>query len=154
MKNIKYILLNLFLAVFIISFNNCEDKKTPEPDLTTKEIKTGFLVNKSNGWSSKSMTVPSISATTEDQWEDFKLSVSASTMSTSGHATGANAVWPSGGWEMSEDGNTITRTSDDVVMSVLTLTATSFRVSFTVPDGTEINGRITSMDGDYTFDLE
>ena len=154
MKTIKYVLLILCLAIFIISFNNCGEDEPEPPDPTTKEIRTGFLVNKSNDWSLKSITVPSISATTEDQWIDFKLSVSTSTMSTSGHATGANAVWPSGGWEMSEDGNTITRTSDDVVMSVLTLTATSFRVSFTVPDGTEINGRIASLDGDYIFDLE
>ena len=153
MKTIRNICLILSLTVFIISFNNCNEDKPEPPDPTTKEIKTDFLVNKSNDWTLKSITVPSISATTEDQWVNFKLSVSLSSMTTSGHASGATAVWPSGGWTMSEDAKTITR-ADGVVMSVLTLTATSFRVSFTVPDGTEISGRIAALDGDYVFELE
>lgn len=153
MKTIKYILLILCMAIFVLSFYSCKDDET-KPEPTQKEIKTGFLVNKPNDWTLKSITVPSISATTEDQWINFKLSVTLPSMTTSGHASGATAVWPSGGWEMSEDGNAITRTSDDIVMSVLTLTATSFRVSFTVPDGTKISGRVAALDGDYIFDLE
>ena len=101
----------------------------------------------------KSIIVPSNSATTEDDWVDFKLTVSSGTMSTSGHATGANAVWPTGSWSMSEDAKTITR-ADGVVMSVRTLTETEFSVSFTVPDGTDINGRTAALDGDYIFVLE
>jgi hypothetical protein len=149
MKIIRNILI-ISLTLFALCFSNCREK-TPEP--TQKEIKTDFLINKTNGWSLKSISVPITSATTEGQWVDFKLLVSASTMSTSGHASGANAVWPSGGWTMDENGNAITR-ADGVVMSVLTLTATSFRVSFTAPEGTAINGRLASLDGDYIFDLE
>lgn len=149
MKTIKYILF-ISLSAFFLCFSNCGEE-TPEP--TQKEIKTGYLINKSNGWSLKSITVPTISATTEDQWVNFKLTVSSSTMSTSGHASGATAVWPSGGWDMDEGGKTITR-ADGVVMSILALTATSFRVSFSILDGTEIDGRIASLDGDYIFDLE
>ena len=149
MKTIKYFLL-LNLGVFLLCFSNCGEE-TPEP--TQKEIKTGYLINKSNGWVLKSITVPINSATTEDQWVNFKLTVSLSTMSTSGHPSGANVVWPTGGWTMDDNGNTITR-ADGVVMSVLTLTATNFRVSFTVPEGTDIGGRIAALDGDYVFDLE
>ena len=141
------------MILFLIGFNNCGEDDPPPPDPSQKEINTGFLVNKSGGWTLKSITVPVTSATTEDQWVDFKLSVTTSTMTTSGHATGATAVWPSGGWDMDDSGKTIKR-ADDVVMSILTLTATSFRVSFSVPDGTEIDGRIASLDGDYIFDLE
>ena len=157
MKTIRNILLSVCLTIFIISFNNCneEDPTVPvtDPIPTTKEINSGFLVNKSNGWSLKSITVPTISATTEEQWVDFKLTVSSGTMPTSDQATGANAVWPTGAWEMSENGKSIKR-NDQVVMTVLKLTETEFSVSFTVPDGTEINSRTASLDGDYTFDLE
>ena len=153
MKTIRYIILAFSVVLLLVSFNNCGEKGEDDPEPTQKEIKTGFLINKTNGWSLKSITVPLTSATTEDQWVDFKLSVSTSTMSTSGHATGATAVWPTGAWIMDENGNTITR-GDGVVMSILTLTATGFRVSFAVPEGTEINGRIASLDGDYIFDLE
>jgi len=40
------------------------------------------------------------------------------------------------------------------VMSISSLTATKCTVSFTVPEGTEINGRIAALDGDYVFDLD
>ncbi len=149
MKTVKYIFLAIGLALFSISFYNCGKDDDPK---SKKEELTEYLVNKSTGWSLKSIVVPASSATTEDQWVDFKLIVSSSTMSTSGHASGANDVWPTGGWSMNENGSTITR-SDGVVMSIITLTAISFSVSFTVPDGTEIGGRVASLDGDYIFNL-
>lgn len=111
------------------------------------------MVNKSGGWSLNSVTVPSNTATEESDWASFKLSASASTMTTSGHATGAGAVWPTGGWTMNDAGTSITR-ADNVVMSIASLTATKFTVSFTVPAGTVIDGRIAALDGDYIFDLD
>lgn len=152
MKTIKYILLVLCMAIYVLSLYSCK-KDDPKPDPTQREIKTDFLVNKSNDWTLKSITVPINSATTEDQWVNFKLSVSSSSMTTSGHASGATAVWPSGGWTMSEDAKTITR-ADNIVMSVRTLTAIEFSVSFSVPDGTDAGGRITELGGDYIFILE
>ena len=149
MKTVKYIFLVLILAFFSISLYNCggDDPKSKKEELTE------YLVNKSTGWSLKSIVVPLSSATTEDQWVGFKLTVSSNTMSTSGHATGAIGVWPTGGWTMDENGRTITR-ADGVVMSIITLTAINFSVSFTVPDGTEIGGRVASLDGDYIFNLQ
>ena len=154
MKVLRKVILALIGALFITSFYNCGGGDDPAPPTPSqKEIETAYLVDKSGGWSLKSVTVPSATATTEDQWGNFKVTVSSSTMSTSGHPSGSNAVWPTGGWTMNESGNTITR-ADGVVMTVRTLTATSFMVSFTVPDGTEISGRIAALDGDYVFDLE
>ncbi len=54
---------------------------------------------------------------------------------------------------MNEAGTSITR-ADGVVVSISSLTATRFIVSFTVPEGTVIDGRIAALDGDYIFDLE
>ena len=75
------------------------------------------------------------------------------TMTTSGHAAGTEAVWPSGGWTMSEDGTSISR-SDGVEMSIVTLNQTNFKVTFIVSEETNISGRIAALDGDYMFDLE
>ena len=116
MKAIKYILLILCLAIFVINLYSCK-KDDSKPAPTQREIKTDILVNKSNGWSLKSIILPSNSATTEDDWVDFKLSVSSSSMTTSGLASGTTAVWPSGGWTMTEDGKTITRSGSDNIDS-------------------------------------
>ena len=155
MKSIKYTILIFCLAIIVVSFYNCEEEgggDDPDPQ-TKKEQLTALLVNKTGGWSLNSVTVPSNTATEESEWAGFKLSVSAGTMTTSGHATGADDVWPSGGWTMNDAGTSITR-ADGVVMSISSLTATKFTVSFTVPEGTEINGRIAALDGDYIFDLD
>ena len=154
MKSIKYTILIFCLAIIVVSFYNCEEGGGDDPDpQTKKEQLTALLVNKTGGWSLNSVTVPSNTATEEIDWAGFYLSVSASTMTTSGHATGADDVWPSGGWTMNDAGTSITR-ADGVVMSISSLTATKFTVSFTVPEGTEINGRIAALDGDYIFDLD
>ena len=154
MKTIKYIFLVLCVVIFSISFYNCGgegDDPTADPK-TKKEELTAYLVNKSGGWSLNSVTVPANTATEESDWTGFKLSVSASTTTTSGHATGADDVWPSGGWTMNDTGTSITR-ADGVLMSISSLTAAKFTVSFTVPEGTVIDGRIAALDGDYIFDL-
>ena len=155
MKTIKYVLLIFCLTIFVISFYNCGGDGSDDPDPPTKkEQLTALLVNKSGGWSLNAVTVPTNTATEEGHWASFKLAVSASTMTTSGHATGAGDVWSSGGWTMNEAGTSITRVVDGVVMSISSLTATKFTVSFTVPEGTVIDGRITALDGDYIFDLD
>ena len=121
-----------------------------------KEKLTAYLETKEGGWTVRSVTVPSASATTEDHWAAFKVIFSPGTMAVSGSPNGASAVWPSGGWTMDEEGKTITR-EDGVVMNVRELTGTSLVVSFIYSDeagngGTD--GRIISLDGDYSFSLK
>jgi hypothetical protein len=144
---------NLILSIFLlmsIPLMNCDNGDDPK---SIKEERTEYLVNKTGDWSLKSISVPANSATVESDWTNFNVSATASTITTSGHATGAEAVWPGGGWTMNEEGTSITR-SDGVVMTILALTETSFNVTFTVPEGTEINNRIAALDGDYRFDLQ
>ena len=128
----------------------------PVDTQSLKEELTEHLTAKP--WDLESIDVPPNSATTPDDWDGFGLGVLPTQMNTSGHAPGATAVWPSGGWELAEDGKTITR-EDDVVMDVLELTATSLVVTFVYADdepddnvGTD--GRIASLNGEYTFRLK
>ena len=141
---------NLAILLFAIVFTSCSNS---DPEPTLKERNTGYLVEKSGGWILNSIVVPSNSATIADEWTAFKLSFTASMMTTSGHPAGSQAVWPSGGWNMSDDGKTITR-SDGVIVTIITLNETIFKVTFSVPQGTEISGRLASLEGDYTFDLK
>ena len=145
--------LNLFLSLIIlisISLTNCDNGDDPQ---SIKDERTGYLINKTGNWSLKSINVPVNSATTENEWTNFNLAVTTSTMTTSGHAPGAEAVWPTGDWTMNEGGTFITR-EDGVVMSIITLTQTYFSVTFTVPDGVELSGRMAALDGEYLFELE
>ncbi len=107
----------------------------------------------SKKWVYSSVVVPPQTATLPEDWANFFVSFTSTQMTAGGHPTGAEAVWPSGSFTLSQDGKTITR-SDDVVMTILVLTETSFNVTFTVPEGTEIPGRISALDGDYTFNLK
>ncbi|MCK5372659.1 MAG: hypothetical protein KAQ62_29045, partial [Cyclobacteriaceae bacterium] len=100
-----------------------------------------------------SVNVPVTSATTDDMWINFKVSFTKTNMTTSGHPTGAQAVWPSGSYTVSEDGKSITR-QDGVLMSLNPITETNFTSIFTVPDGTEIGSRIAALDGEYTFNMK
>ena len=74
-------------------------------------------------------------------------------MVASGQATGASAVWPSTSYTVSEDGKTITR-GDGVSMLFNPISETNFTSTFTVPDGTELGGRIAALGGDYTFNMK
>lgn len=146
MKTLKTLFLSTtIIGLFILS--GCpNDKKETDHDKAMK-----LLTSKT--WTVNSVVVPPQTATIPDDWAGFKVTFSSTSMTASGHAAGASAVWPSGSYTLSEDGKTITR-SDQVVMTVLTLTENSFNVTFTVPVGTEIGGRIEALDGDYTFNMK
>jgi hypothetical protein len=126
-------------------------KPTPTPDVKTQKI--GYLKDKSGGWTG-SVNVPTGSATTADQWTNFKAVFSESSITTSGYPTGCSAVWPSGTYTVNDDVTQITRTADGVVMQVTSLTETSLTVRFTVPDGVVIGGRVQVLSGEYTFTLQ
>jgi hypothetical protein len=115
----------------------------------------GFLTDKTGGWTG-SVNVPVGSATTADQWTNFKVTFSNTEITTSGFPTGAEAVWPSSAYYLNQDATQITRLShgvDGVVMQVTSLTATSLTVRFTVPAGVVLGGRVQVLSGEYTFTL-
>lgn len=148
MKKFSFALLTLSLITSLMVFQNCggEDKET------AKQVTENIL--KSKEWTVSSVTVPVNSATQDDDWVSFKVSFNGTSMTTSGHPTGATAVWPSGSYTVSEDGKSLTRTSDGVVMALNPITATNFTARFTVPDGTDIGARIAELGGGYTFNMK
>jgi len=147
MKKLSFTIFG-FLAIFaLILFQGCngDDEETAQ-ERTLKILQ-------SKNWTVSSVVVPSNTATDETDWLSFAVSFSASNMSTSGHPVGAQAVWPSGIYTVSEGGNTVTR-SDGVVMTLNPISDTNFTTIFTVPVGTHINGRIAALDGEYRFNMK
>lgn len=147
MKLLRSILLLIAVFAFLGTLQNCTDDDDP----TAKEVTETILQSKN--WEASSVTVPVNTATDGADWASFKASFSTSSMTTSGHPTGAEAVWPSGAYTVSENGLQITR-GDGVVMTISGLTETGYSVSFSVPEGTEIGGRISALDGDYVFNMK
>lgn len=148
MKNIGSILLIIFMTASLLVFQFCSDS-TDEP--TDKEVTEEIL--RSNNWTTVSVNVPSNTATDSDDWINFGVSFSETNMTTTGHPAGAEAVWPSGTYTVSEDGKSITR-GDGIIMSLSNLSESSFTTSFSVPDGTHIGGRIAALDGPYSFSMK
>ncbi|MCK5280451.1 MAG: hypothetical protein KAK04_17975, partial [Cyclobacteriaceae bacterium] len=111
MKPLRLTLLSIFAIVAILVFQNCGGS---DPD-TPKDITTNILTSKAE-WTVSSVNVPVNSATESSEWLSFKVSFTKTNMTTSGHPTGAQAVWPSGTYTVSEDGKSITR-QDGVLMS-------------------------------------
>ena len=148
MKPLRLTLLSIFAIVAILVFQNCGGS---DPD-TPKDVTTNILIGKTE-WTVSSVNVPVNSATESSEWLSFKVSFTKTNMTTSGHPTGAQAVWPSGTYTVSEDGKSITR-QDGVLMSLNPITETNFTSIFTVPDGTEIGSRIAALDGEYTFNMK
>ncbi len=107
----------------------------------------------SKTWVYSSVNTPPNTASTGTDWVNFTVSFTASDMTTSGHYTGAQAVWPSGTYTVSEDGKSITR-QDGVVMTLNPITESNFTAIFTVPPGTETGGRIAALGGEYTFNMK
>ena len=102
MKLVRSILLITAVVALLGTFQNCGDD-----DPTAKEVTENIL--RSKNWETSSVTVPVNTATDASDWANFKAEFSESTMTTSGHATGAEDVWPSGPYTVSEDGMQIER---------------------------------------------
>ena len=149
MKKIKLTVLNIFALVVLLVFQNCPGSDPESP----KDVTTNILTSKTE-WTVSSVNTPLNSATDDDMWINFKVSFTKTNMTITDHPTGASAVWPSGAYTVSEDGKTITRQSDGVVMSLNPITETNFTARFTVPDGTNIGGRIAELGGGYTFNMK
>lgn len=147
MKNFKLFALSFLVIGALLVFQNCggDDEETP------KDATTNMLKGKTE-WVVSSVTTPESSATEDSDWANFKVSFS-SQMTTSGHPTGATAVWPTGSYTVSEDGKTVTR-GDGIVMQLNPITATNFTARFSIV-GEDIGGaRIASLDGEYTFNMK
>ena len=149
MKKIKLTALNIFALVVLLVFQNCPGSNPESP----KDVTTNILTSKTE-WTVSSVNTPLNSATEDSEWLSFKVSFTKTNMTTSGHPIGASAVWPPSAYTISEDGKTLTRQSDGVVMSLNPITETNFTARFTVPDGTNIGGRIAELGGGYTFNMK
>ncbi len=147
MKTVRFYLL--FVAGFSILsfFQNCGKEETSAPKDVTIKILTGKT------WTVSSVNVPSNTATEPADWMGFKVSFTQTNMTTQGHPAGAEVVWPSGAYTVSDDGKRITR-QDGIVMSLNPLTESNFTAGFTMPPGTEIGSRIAALEGEYAFNMK
>ncbi len=148
MKKLRSFFLATAALTMLVTFQNCgggDDESAKDKTINTLSEKTN--------WTVQSVSVPAGTATTSSEWTAFNISFTKSNMTCAAWPTGAQAVWPSGPYTVSEDGKTITR-ADGVAMSILELSETVFKVSFEVPAGTELGGRIAALGGDYTFNMK
>ena len=148
MKNLKTALLTLSAFVVLLGFQNCGGDSNEDP----RQVTINIL--KSKTWTVSSVAVPVNTATESSDWVNFKVTFSDTNMTTADFPTGTGAVWPSGPYTVSEDGKSITRTNDGVVMQLNPITETNFTSIFNVPDGTEIGARIAALDGEYRFNMK
>ena len=146
MKNLKISILISVLMCMVICLQSCNDD-----DPSDKEVTESLLQSKS--WKASSVVVPDNTATDSDDWLSFIVSFNATMMNTSGHPAGAEGVWPSGSYAVSDDGKSITR-QDGAVVTITNISETNFTATFAVPKGTEINGRVAALDGEYIFNME
>lgn len=147
MKTIRLSVLSFFLVAAVLVFQNCKK----DDEVSDKEASTNILTSKE--WVVSSVNVPGNTATLGADWNDFKVSFSATNITTRDNPIGAQAVWPSGSYTASEDGKNISR-QDGVVMLISSLTEAGFTAIFTVPPGTEAGGRIAALEGEYTFNMK
>jgi hypothetical protein len=146
MKKFSLIFLSIAAVALFLTFQNCggDDEKSD------KEVTEELL--KSKTWVYSSVTTPDNTATIGSDWANFSVQFNGTAMVTSGHATGAEAVWPSTSYTVSDDGKTISR-GDGVDMLITSKSETNLSVVFTVTGGKQIGGRIAALDGDYAFNL-
>ncbi len=148
MKRVRLTALSIFAIATLLFFQNCDETD----EKTAKEILSEILTGKTE-WTVSSVVVPDGTATDATDWVGFTVKFTATNMTTAGHATGAEAVWPSGIYTISEDGKTVSR-GDNVVMTISSASESGFTARFTIPDGTDIGGRIAALGGEYTFNMK
>jgi len=148
MKIIRFALIFIILVCAPLIFQNCsEGDKESKKDITIKILQ-------SKNWETASVIVPDNTATEGDDWANFMVSFTGTDMTASGHPPGAEVVWPTGSYTVSEDGKLITR-GDGVLMNLTSISELSFTASFSLPEGTVIGGsRIAALDGDYVFNMK
>ena len=140
------VLVIIALSTFVL-LQNCDNK-----DKETAKERT-LRILQSKNWTVSSVVVPANSATEDSDWVDFTVSFSATNMTASDHPIGAQAVWPSGTYEVNEDGNLITR-GDGVVMTLNPISDSNFTAIFTIENKNLGDSRIASLDGEYRFSMK
>ncbi len=148
MKQLSFGVLSILALGTFLLFQNCNGNGDEDPITVTKNIL------KSKTWTVSSVVVPDNSATDAAQWQNFTVSFSDNSMITANHPTDAEGVWPSGSYTVSEDGKTITRSSDGVEMLLNPLTEDNFTAIFTIVGKNLGDARIASLDGDYRFNMK
>jgi hypothetical protein len=148
MKKVRIAILSIAAIALLVTFQNCGGSDEPDdPATVTKNI----LMSKT--WTVTNVSVPANTATLGSDWADFTVRFNANDMVTSGHPTGASAVWPSTTYTVSADGKSVSR-GDGVTMLLNPVVENNFTAIFAVPQGTEIGGRIEALGGDYTFNMK
>jgi len=147
MKKVSLAILGIFAFGVFLTFQNCGDKTDPDPNADAKEL----LMSKT--WTYSSVNTPDESATIGADWANFSVQFGEVNMTTSGHADGAEVVWPSGTYSVTNEGKTIER-GDNVDMTVTTLSSTNLVVVFTLTGDHHVGGRVAALDGEYTFNLK
>ena len=148
MKKISVLALTIAVFVLFLTLEGCKKKKV---DPTPKEQTENILSSKT--WVVSFVTVPVNTATESADWVDFTVTFRDGTMTTTGHAAGAAAVWPSGSYTVSEDGKAVTR-GDGIVMMLTNVSESGFTSTFVIVGEDIDNGRIASLDGEYIFDMK
>ncbi len=151
MKKMNNHILNIILAgtlIFGYSCDNSEDIVSPE------EITYELLTQKTGGWGQSEVEIPYGSATLPSEWVDFSVSFDESKMIPSGHPDGADNVWPSGQYIINESGDRIIRLVDDVEMHIESIDESELTVTFEIPEGVHLDGRVQVLKGKYRFRLK
>jgi hypothetical protein len=147
MKKISRFALTIVVLGLFLTLESCEKKKA---DPTPKEQTENILSSKT--WEVSFVTVPLNTATESADWVDFTVTFRDGTMTTTGHAAGAEAVWPSGSYAVSEDGRAVNR-GDGIVMMLNNVSESGFTSTFVIVDEDIEGGRLASLDGEYIFDM-
>jgi hypothetical protein len=131
--------------------NYIPDFPTEIEPCDTRTIISNILQSKT--WVYSSVNTPDNTATIGTDWQNFTVKFNASDMVTSGHTTGALAVWMSTSYTVSEDGKTVIR-GDGVSMLLNPISETNFTATFTIPAGTMTQDGTLPLGGDYTFNMK
>jgi len=143
-----FLSLTMVIGLFFIS--SCDKGGNDSPKTKGEEIHNALV---SGGtYVASAVTVPDGTATAGQDWVDkkFQVKFEASQMTTSNYPVGAEQVWPSSPYTISEDGTTLTAGTRSYTISLngKQLTATT-----TVGADVQV-GRVAALGGDYTFVLD
>lgn len=137
-------LLSIFFLVGIIGvFSSCKDDEG-QPAPTAQEEATAKLT--SSPWKLDRVTVDGINQT--DVYKNLTVSFTGSAFS----STNGGVVWPANGsWTFQNQEATLIKRSDDVEITIQTLTDQSLMLSFYWEKNTLRNARVSSIQGQHVF---
>ncbi|MGK7393721.1 MAG: hypothetical protein ACNS62_04075 [Candidatus Cyclobacteriaceae bacterium M3_2C_046] len=146
MKYLKYI-FSLLALLSLTLLMNCggDDDPSPQQQLTNQ------LINNGTAWTIDGGSVTVDGAQPDADWSNFEVTFTDATFTTTGSP--APEVWPSSGtWSFPDETTTSQIVTGDGVIISLNVTDNTLNLSFVAPWG--IQGRVTSIGGDYNFTLK